>query len=375
MKVFDRYVFRNLAIATVMVSVTLTLVVFLSQSLQFLELVLDSSASSASFWLLTILALPRFFEIIMPLATMAAAIFVYNRMTMDSELVAIRSAGLSPMKLARPAILLACMVTVFLWAMTLWVAPKSITGMYQLRQVIKSQFSALLFRDGVFNQVGNGLTVYIRERTREGELRGIMIYDGRKEAKKPSAILATRGLLAEEGDGHQVIVYDGSRQEYDPTTRKLQRLNFERYTVELPDSSPAEERWREPDERTIFELFYPDEGSKRDMASLRAFHVEVHRRLTAPLLALVFTLISCAGLLLGPMERRGQGWRITACIAGAALLQGLYLASFSLSKHTGWGLPLMYLLVLAPLGLTLFVLSGRALRWRHKLMFPENASP
>jgi lipopolysaccharide export system permease protein len=360
MKVFELYIFRNLLIATLFVAVTLVVVVFLSQSLRFLELVLDSSASSASFWILTLLALPRFFEIIIPLAIMAATIFIYNRMTMDSELVAVRSAGYSPMDLARPALLLAMITTVLLWTVTMWLAPKSLASMYQMRQVIKSQVSALLFRDGIFNQVTDGLTVYIRERTPEGELHGVMIYDTRGKSARPSAILAKRGMLVVDDNSQQVVVYDGSRQEYDAVNRKLQRLNFERYTVDLPDSDPVRERWREPDERTIGELFTPDMSDARDVDNLRAFRIEIHRRLASPLLALVFTLVSCAGLLLGTSDRRGQGWKIMACIAFASLLQGLFLASFSLSRQTDWGLPLMYALVLAPLAGAFVLLSENA---------------
>src|SRR5690349_8646725 len=123
MRIFDSYVFKNLLIATIFISATLTVIIFLTQSLQFLELVIDSGASSFSFWVLTMLAMPRFLEIILPLSLMAATIFVYNRMIMDSELVAVRSAGYSPMTLARPAIMLAMVAMVFLWGITMWVAP------------------------------------------------------------------------------------------------------------------------------------------------------------------------------------------------------------------------------------------------------------
>ena len=362
MKIFERYIFRNLLIAAVFVSITLIVVVFLSQSLQFLEMVIDSSASSGSFWILTLLALPRFFEIIVPLAMMAATIFIYNRMTMDSELAAIRAAGYSPLDLARPALTLAMIVTVFLWVMTMWVAPTSLANMYKMRQVIKSQFSALLFRDGVFNQVDDGLTVYIRERTSEGELLGVMIYDGRKKKnnERPSAILAKRGMLVAADDGsEQVIVYDGSRQEYDAQNKKLQRLNFERYTVDLPSNQPLRERWREPDERTIGELLTPDASNTRDVDNRHEFRVEIHRRIVSPLLALGFTMMSCAGLLLGSSDRRGQGWKIATCIGLASLVQGLFLAAFSFARQSEWGLLLMYLLTLAPIGLSFMLLSGR----------------
>jgi lipopolysaccharide export system permease protein len=369
MRIFDGYVFRNLLIATVFIAVTLAVVILLTQSLRFLELVINSGASSISFWILTLLALPRFFEIILPLSLMAATIFIYNRMTMDSELVAVRSVGYSPMALAKPALVLAMIVTVFLWGITMWAAPKSLASMQEMRQVIKAQFSAFLFREGVFNQVGSGLTVYMHGRTRDGELRGMMIHDSREKTKNPSTILAKRGVIVATDEGHQVVVYDGSRQEYDPEKRILQRLNFERYTIDLPDSGPVRKRWREPDERTIGELMNPNLSNIRDIQSQHEFHVEIHRRIIAPMMALAFTLISCCALLLGPTDRRGQGWRIVAAIGAVVVLQGLFLGAFSIARQSLWGLGMAYIVVLGPLGLSLFILSDFGERFRQRLFF------
>ena len=359
MRIFDRYIFKNLAIAAVLVTVTLVVVVFLSQSLRFLELVIDAGASSISFWILTLLALPRFFEIIVPLALMAATIFIYNRMTMDSEIVAIRSAGFSPYALAKPALTLSLIAAIFLWIMTLWVAPVAMSGMYAREEAIKGQFSALLFHDGVFNQVGENLTVYIHDRAANGDLRGLMIYDARDE-KRPATIIAKRGVLV-GAEGHEVMVYDGSRQELDYQTGKLQRLNFERYAVELPGDDTGHVRWREPDERTIFELFNPDMNDANDRQGLRGFRIEIHRRIAAPFLALAFTMLACSTLLLGPMDRRGQGKRITLCVLAATIIQGMFLASFSLSRKTDVGIILMYVIAFAPLIYSYYWLNGKSL--------------
>ena len=59
---------------------------------------------------------------------------------------------------------------------------------------IKSQFSSLLFREGVFNPMGKGLTVYIRARGADGELHGLMIHDGRPQnrCRSPSSRGAAR---------------------------------------------------------------------------------------------------------------------------------------------------------------------------------------
>ncbi len=365
MKIFDFYIFRNLFVAVIFIALTLTVVIFLTQSLRFLELVLESGASSLSFWILTSLALPRFFEVILPLSLMAATLFIYSRMNTDSELVAFRSAGFSPAVLARPALFLAIAVTGFLWVVTFWVAPKASANMQEMRQIIKAQFSNFLFREGVFNQAGQGLTVYIRERMPDGELRGLMIYDSRDASKNPSLIFAKRGLLFTGENAHEVLVYNGSRQEYDRTEQTLNRLDFERYTIELPDSGPVRERWPEPAERTLPELLNPNPKNERDMASLHDFRIELHRRIAAPLLALAFTCIACVALLMGHVERRGNGRRISAAVLAVVVIQGLFLASFNLARQSFWGLFLMHALVFVPLAVCLSLLfrnGGRGSR-------------
>src|SRR3989339_85805 len=189
MIILDNYIIRNLSLALLFVTLSLAGVVFLSQSLRFLEMVMESGASSLSFWILTMLALPRFFEIILPIALMVAVVFVYNRMMLDSELIVMRGAGFSPMMMARPALNLSLVIMIFLWWVTCWLAPVSLRQMQEMRQEIKAQYSSLVFREGVFNTVGDDLTIYVSDRTSEGDLHGLMIHDSRKENRNPVTII------------------------------------------------------------------------------------------------------------------------------------------------------------------------------------------
>lgn len=347
--VFDRYVLRQMSLATGFVALALTIVIFLTQSLRFLELVMESGASAASFWVLTLLALPRFLEIILPVSLMAATVFVYNRMLMDSEIVILRAAGVSALRIGRPAILLAVGGSVFLLFVTSWLAPVSLSGMQSMRQIIKAHYSTLMFREGVFNSVGSGLTVYVRKRLAEGEMEGILIHDARESVDPPVTVLAKRGVLVLGDRGQQVVVYDGSRQEYVPGTRTLRRLDFERYTIDIPEDAPVGQRWREPDERTLFELFRPDPNVARDQENRRQFGVEIAKRLIVPFLAPAFTVMSLFFLLLGPAERRGQGWRVLAAVGGVVVIESLFLAAFNISRQSSWGLVLMGVSVFGPL--------------------------
>lgn len=370
MQVFERYLFKNLFIGTLFIAVTLAAVILLTQSLRFLELVIDSGASGISFWFLTMLALPRFFEIILPISLMASTVFIYNKMTIDSEIVVMRSVGASPLLLARPAIILSIYTTILLLVMTTWLAPLSLASMHHMRQVIKAQYSSLLFREGVFNEVGSGLTIYVRDRDVNGEMRGVMIHDSRDNKKHPVTILAKRGMLVSTDGGQQVLVYDGSRQSYNNNKKILSRLEFDRYSIDLPDGSGAvRQRWREPDERTILELLNPDPNNKRDVKSQRDFNVEIHRRIVSPLLAPAFVFMALAMLLIGPVERRGQGKKIAMIIVGSVLIQGFYLGAFSFARNSDLGLVLMYILTLTPIAGGAFILSSYGENIRHKILY------
>ncbi len=368
--IFDRYLFKSLSIATLFTAVTLAAVIILTQSLRFLELVINAGAGTGTFALLTLLILPRFFEIILPIALLIATLFTYNRLTVDSEIVIMRATGSPPLTLARPALTLAFLVTCILWVMTTWLGPYALSNTKRITQIVKTQYSSLLFREGVFNAIDDGLTVFVRERAPTGDLYGLMIHDNRDKTD-PATIIAQRGVIVSAPEGHQVIVYDGARQSLNRKSHALSRLNFERYTIDLPqDSAPLQKHWQEPSERTLWQLLHPNTENKRDRENTRAFAVEIHRRLISPLLAPSFCVIVLSFLLLGPLDRRGQTLRIVAAVSCAVLIQGLYLGTFNLARHSNIGLILMYALILIPLICGLFALSPLAeqlrIRWLYE---------
>lgn len=350
MHIIDRYIFKQMFVATIFVTVVLAALVFLTQSLRFLDLVMNAGASGLTIWIQTLLYLPSFFEIILPIGMVASVLFIYNRLTMDSELVVLRSLGFSPLHLARPALLLAGVFAALLFMIMGWIAPQSKTEAISNRQAIKAQMSSLIFREGVFNEAGSNLMVYIRNRDNNGELHGLIIHDTREISKPPSTVIAGRGVLVSSNGGQQVLVYDGSRQEIDPKTGAMRRLDFDRYTIDLPeDTKPDSERWKEPDERTTAELL--DGMSKKSgetREARRAFRVELQKRVLLPFLVPGFALIGLSFLLVGHHDRRGQGKRVLMAIALVVGIEIMFLGSYNIAKQSAAGLPLMLLSVLLP---------------------------
>ena len=95
-----RYVFRQLFVGMVLVTAGLTCVIWLSQSLRFVEMIVNRGVGPGTFVYLTILMLPNFLTIVLPIALFTVVVFVYTKMIMDRELVVMRAAGLDQFSLA-----------------------------------------------------------------------------------------------------------------------------------------------------------------------------------------------------------------------------------------------------------------------------------
>jgi lipopolysaccharide export system permease protein len=314
MSLLSGYVLRQLAIGLVAVTGGLAVLIWLTQSLRFIELVLNRGLSLAVFFELTVFMLPNFIAVILPVTTFIVILAVYSRMEDDRELVVMRAAGMGPGALARPALVLAGAAALIGWVMNLWVVPESYRAFREYQFEIRNRMAAVLLQEGVFNDLGEGLTVYVRARDSDGSFRGIMVHDAR-EADAPATILAERGWLSIEGSTPRVTLENGTRQEVDPRTGTLRLLSFAENTLSLATGAATEEvRYRDARERGVLELLDPDPAERISARDRARFMVEAHQRLAGPLTTLSLALVALAVLLNGEFSRHGKAGRVLTAV-------------------------------------------------------------
>jgi lipopolysaccharide export system permease protein len=354
-----RYILRNLLIATTFSALAVTMTIWVTQSLKLIDLVINAGAPFIVFIWMMALTVPTFLGIILPIALVGAILFSYNKLIMDSELVVMRAVGMGPWRLATPGLLLGLMVMSVVYFLNLVGSPYANRELVRLQYAVRHEFATVLIREGAFNDVSDGLTVYLRKRLDNGELQGLMVHDLRQRGKE-TTLLAERGAMVDTAGGIRVIMLDGLRQELEFATGKLSELYFDRYLVDfqLFDDKPNE---RMPDarERSMRELLDPPPGLAKDPEALRQFAAELHMRLSSPLLTLAFTLIGLAALLSGDYNRRGQAKRIAVASVLVIGLQGASLGLTALASKTLIAIPAMYLLYLAPMVPSVWLLSRR----------------
>jgi lipopolysaccharide export system permease protein len=342
------YMLRQLALGLVAVTGGLALLIWLTQSLRFVELVLDRGLSLAVFFELTVFMLPNFVAVILPVTTFIVILAVYNRMEDDRELVVMRAAGMGPRALARPALVLAGGAALIGWTMNLWVVPESYRAFREYQFEIRTRMAAVLVQEGVFNALGDGLTVYVRERDRDGLFRGIVMHDARDRAA-PVTILAERGWLALEGDTPRVTLLNGTRQELDRRTGTLRVLSFAENTMSLATEAAREEaRYRDARERGVIELLRPDPAEPISARDRARFVVEAHQRLAGPLVTLSLALVALACLLTGEFSRHGKTGRVIVAVAIGGGLTALWVALGNLATRQLALVPLIWVQAVLP---------------------------
>lgn len=366
----DRYILRQLAIALFAVTVGLVALIWLTQSLRFIELVLDRGLSFLVFVELTGLLLPSFFAVILPITTFVVALFVYVRLASDRELVVMRSAGLSQWRLARPALTLALVVAGACYALNLWLVPASQAAFRAWQFEIRNELAAILLQEGVFSSVGSDLTVYARYRDPDGSMRGILVHDAR-EAGSPVTVLAESGRITAGPNGPRVTLENGQRQQVEhvppppgsppgtaPSSR-LTVLSFSENSIDLARSARGEEsRYRNAQERTLGELLAPDPAERISERDLRRFQAEAHQRLAGPLNALGFALVAMATALTAEFRRHGGGLRLFTGIAVVVVLLAAGLITNNLATRQNAMIPLIWLCALLPGAVAAWVLAG-----------------
>lgn len=362
--IFDKYVLKILFAATIVTAMSLTIIVLLTQSIRFLELVISSDASSSYFLLMMGLAIPKFLEAILPLAFSIGTVFACYRLILDREMIVLFASGLSALRLSRPFLVFAAVMMAIQFMLSSFIAPVAVAKLQSVRGDVKSHYATLLFREGVFNDIGPGVTAYVEKRIGLNELGNLLIHDDRGvfNAGQMTTIVAKRGIVNMTEDKHSLLVYSGTQYQKNIKTSAVSRLDFDQYTLDIPISNESiGPRWREPDERVLSELFIPmDTLDNRDLAKRNEFLAEANRRISTPFLYVSYASVVLAFLLLGTWNRRKQSGHVVKAGAAIVAIHALYIIIYNEAQTTIWLSSGLYILAIVPACLALAFLYPKS---------------
>ncbi len=324
--IFIKYIFLNILKPFLVISLVLTGIVWLSRSLKYIDLIINKGLSLSSyFWFVSLIA-PKILALLLPLISFVAVIYTYQKLKGESELLVIETFGLSKLFLMIPAIIFGGIVALFLLLIEVYLSPNNYKTFKTFQSDLRSNFVMSTLEPGSFHNPIKGLTVYIDKASKNGVVENILIHDTRNKEIE-STILAKQGILNNFENKTKVIVFDGTRYVFNFKNKKTSILNFSKYEFQIITEKKETVRFKQVEERSIRELFYPDKTITNKIKN--EFLAEAHKRLSSPILVIFMCALASFSILFGEFKRKILASKIILCSFFAVLIQAIYISSMN----------------------------------------------
>jgi lipopolysaccharide export system permease protein len=294
-RILNRYIFLEILVPFFIGLGVFTFVLLIARILKLVEMVVNRGVPLLDILKTFSLILPAFLEVTVPMALLLAILLGFGRLASDSEVVALKTSGVSLYQMMIPTAVFMAIAALLTFVIAIWVRPWSNSALrQQLFEVVKSRVSAG-FREKIFNTDFPGLVIYIEEiEPGGGTIKGILIADARSPENR-TTVIAKIGLLVPNEDAKTVTLrlLDGTIYGLGNSEGSFQKTDFTVYDVSLNLTNLGDMRPREkdPKEMTLPELRarIADRHGRRQAAYEE--QIELHRKFSIPFACVVFMLV------------------------------------------------------------------------------------
>jgi lipopolysaccharide export system permease protein len=308
MTLLDRSTFSEMAAACGLGLMIFTFVLLTNKLLRLVELIVNKGVGILTVLQLFLYMLPYSLVVTIPMSVLLATLATFTRMGTDGEMLVLRGAGLSLLRLSRPAMLFGLLGSLLTLTITIWILPRSNHAFKSLVFQMTQQQASVGIQEGVFNSEFEGLVLYVdRVDPKTSRLEGVFIVDNRNPTER-KIIVARNGRFISDPQilRMSLNLSDGSvHLSASELSGRYRLLTFSDYQLTLDMGRGLADPLERPlgeQELTLSEL-------RERAAALRAqgrnYHpplVEFHKKLAIPVSCILFTLV---GVPLGSRFRKG----------------------------------------------------------------------
>jgi lipopolysaccharide export system permease protein len=355
----SRYIFRTTFGAFLVVLVSLTAVIWVTQALRDIDIMTNQGQTILVFVGITGLIIPLLILVIAPIALLIAVAHTLNKLSTDSEIIVMNAAGMSPWLLFRAFMNVAIVVSLIVASISAYFAPKGLRMLRDWLTEVRANVVSTIVQPGRFTSIENGVTIHIRERRSNGQLLGIFL-DDQRNPKERLTVLSELGELLDNDKGTFLVLQKGVVQRHEVGQRDPAMVVFERYAFDLSQFAGGPQSVKYSiRERYLWQLMFPDPKDQFYIEQPGQFRAELHDRVIAPFYPLAFVVIAFAYLGAPRTTRQSRSLSMLGAIAGVGVLRLIGFVSTVFGSTVPWMLWLQYIaLVIAFAGGYLVIRRG-----------------
>ncbi|MBK7593996.1 MAG: LptF/LptG family permease [Gemmatimonadetes bacterium] len=237
MRLLSRHILRSLAAPFGWGVVALTGMLLLNQLYSLIDRFGGKGLPFSVMGEAILLALPALLTLTLPMSVLTSALYAYGQLAADLEMVAMYANGVSVWRMARPALIAACVISMINFLVFDQIVPRSNARFTTLQQDVVQKLPTLTLRPQVLNPLPNQYVLRAAEIDPvSGALTDVTIYD-LSSYQGSRVIRAMRGVMGEAPNGTDLVLtlYDGVATEVKSIEPgRLERTTFAVNRVRVP---------------------------------------------------------------------------------------------------------------------------------------------
>jgi len=327
--IIHRYLIREILAPFVVTLLAFTTIVFSGRLLLITRLILVKGIGLKEIVNSALYLFPYLLVFTLPMAATVGIILALMRLSVDQEMMAFKTAGLSYFRLLSPILVFSLGASLITLLLTTYGSPWGQRSTRELLAEVVKKRADLGLREQTFNTDFRNLMLFVnRVGPQAGNLQGIFVNDAR-EPENPQTIYAKKGRIHyDPAQGSMVLrLTEGLVIRWGPELGRLQTVEFQSY--ELPLQLFATEGRLSEREMSFREL---QEGIRTETPGSKRYVrlvVELHQRLALPLGAFLLCLLAVP-LGLSPRVH-GRAWGLVVGLLTFLIYYVVFTASWRLA--------------------------------------------
>ena len=232
--ILDRYIFKELLAPFWISLAVLCFLVLAKEMLQLVEWLVSKGMGLLAILQIIGHLMPSFLVLTLPMACLISSIAAFSRFSSDSEVVAMRMAGISLSRITAPVLVFALFVFLGTWCLSQWGQPWASISMNKLAITLIQDQIQLALEHGTFQEPMHGMMMFVPEPDAGEQVKGIFISD-RRDPDRPLLITAKSfQMLNDPTHKHFGIrLHEGTIHQAPRNVAQYHHVSFTTYDIKM----------------------------------------------------------------------------------------------------------------------------------------------
>jgi len=353
---------KDLTYFFLLISISITLIVWVIQAVNFLDIITEDGHGMKIYFLYTLLTIPKIFSKILPFIYFVSVFYMIQKYENNNELIIFWTIGIKKIDFINILTKFSIIYLVAQLLLTIYLVPKTLD---QARSFIRSSnvdlFSSIVKEKKFIDTVKN-LTIFVEEK--EGDnLKNIFLKE-KLGKEKNQIIIAKNGKIIDKNNQSILLLFEGKvinndKEKTNSFDFSESELNLSKFSTKTTTHPKLQEVSTNNIIACINSLNNPDDKAMKIMSSLTncnlknldASYQEVFKRIILPFYLPVLSLIACLIIIKSKDDYKFIKYKLLLFIFGVITI---ILSELSI-KYFGTNISKNAVLILLPILLFTFI--------------------